>query len=294
MLNVGKQKYMAYLFVAPIVLIVVLYMIYPMIFNIYNSLFSWNGLDLDKLYIGLDNYKTFFTAPIFRTIIRNFVLFSVFTVFFQALFGLIIANAMQRSFIGRDACKAIIFMPAVLSAVVIGTVFFRILEPNVGYLNVFLKAIGLEAFTQQWLGSMTSAIWILIAIQIWQWTGYSLTMYYAGLKMIPVELFESAMIDGAGPFRIFINITVPLLRSTTFGLTILGVIGCIKMFDLAWTVTKAGPANATQFFSTYMFQVGFEQFKQGYASAIAVVMFVVCMIITVIQLRLYESNMTQN
>lgn len=294
MLNIGKQRHMAYLFVAPIVLFVVVYMIYPLFFNIYNSFFEWNGLDPDRLLVGLRNYTDFFTSPIFLTIMKNFVLFSVTTVFLQAFFGLLLANAMQRYFVGRDTCKAVIFMPAVLSAVVIGNVFFRILEPNVGFLNTFLRAIGLDALALQWLGTMEYSIWIIIFIQIWQWTGYSLTMYYAGLKTIPPELYESAMIDGAGSTQIFVRITVPMLRSTTFGLTILGVIGCIKQFDLVWTLTKGGPANATQFFSTYMYQVSFEQYKQGYSSAIACVMFVMCLIITVIQLRMYNQNQIQN
>lgn len=228
--------------------------------------------------------------PIFFTIIKNFILFGVVTILLQAALGLILAIFLKDKFPGRDICKAVIFMPAVLSAVVIGNVFFRILEPNSGYLNTFLRTIGLSFFAREWLANIDLALWTVIVIQVWQWTGYSMTMYYAGLKAIPSELYEAAKIDGASGIQTLTYVTVPLLRGTTYGLTILGVIGVLKQFDLVFTLTKGGPANSTQFFSTYIFTVTFSLFKQGYACAIAMIMFLIALAITVLQLRMYNNN----
>lgn len=290
MLRIKHGKIWGLVYIAPIVLFVVVYMVYPVVFNFKASLFDWNGFAPDMTFIGLQNYRILFRDPILAVILKNFLIFGAVTIALQAFFGLMLAVILEKKFFGRDLIKAIIFMPAILSAVVIGNVFFRILEPNVGMLNTFLRSVGLGVFAQQWLGSEKDALWLLIAVQVWQWTGYSMTMYYAGLKAIPNELYEAAKIDGAGWWSTLFRITIPMLRSTTYGLTILGAIGVVKQFDLVWTMTKGGPANSTQFFSTYIYEVTFNQFKQGYACALAVLVFLIALIITVIQLILYNRN----
>lgn len=292
-LRMKNGKIWGLVYIAPVILFISVYMIYPIMYNIFYSLYDWNGIGADKIFLGAGNYLTLFNDPIFITIIKNFFIYGIITVFLQAFLGLLLAIFLKGNFLGRDLSKTIIFMPAVLSSVVIGNVFFRILEPNNGYINMILRAIGLDFLAKQWLADINLALWVVIVVQIWQWTGYSMTMYYAGLKAIPVELYEAAKIDGASPFQIFTKIDIQLLRSTTYGLTILGAIGVLKQFELVWTLTRGGPANSTQFFSTYMFRVTFDLFKQGYASAIAMVMFVVALIITVVQLRMYSKNQVE-
>lgn len=283
MINVKRSKLWAYLYIAPIILFIIVYMLYPIIFNFKTSFFEWNGFGPDKTFIGLKNYLDLFHDSVFFTCIKNFVLFGFLTVFMQAFLGLIFAALLQDKFIGRDMVKAIIFMPAVLSAVVIGNIFFKICEPNTGLLQML-------GFKVTLLGSTKYAIWVLIIVQIWQWTGYSMTLYYTGMQSIPTELCEAATIDGAGWWSILRKITLPMLRGTTYSLTILGFIGTLKQFDLVYTMTRGGPADATQFFSTYMYKVTFTEYKQGYACALAVVMFIISLIITVIQLKMYNKN----
>lgn len=294
MVKFRNSSLWGYVYSAPLIIIISIYMVYSFIYDIVNSLYDWNGISPVKEFIGLQNYSNLFSDPVFVTIIKNFFLFAFFTIFFQAFFGLILAILLKKNFLSRDLIKSIIFMPAVLSTVLIGNIFFRILEPNIGFLNTFLRSIGFDFMAKTWLADINLAIWVCIAISIWQWTGYSMTMYYAGLKAIPNELYESAMIDGAGIFQTFRSITLPMLQSTTYSLTILGVISVIKQFDLVFTLTKGGPANSTQMFSIYMYNVSFNLYKEGYACAIAVVIFTIALIITIIQLRMQKRSQIES
>ena len=177
-------------------------------------------------------------------------------------------------------------MPAILSSIIIGQVFYRLLDPNIGYLKNILSFFGVSAP----LSNPKLAIWAIIIVNIWQWTGYSMTLYYGSMAGISEDLYEAARIDGASHFQILRKIMLPLVRGTTYNLTIIGVIGALKQYDLVASLTGGGPANSTQTFATYLYEAAFTNYEQGYASAIAVVMFLIAGIITVIQLRLYNSK----
>jgi len=290
MINYKNSKLLGILFVLPIVLFVIIFMVYPVIFNIQTSFLEWNGIDPERTFVGLQNYRSLFQDPIFRIVLRNFALLAVLTVGVQCIFGLFLANILRKKFWGRDISKAIIFMPAILSPIIIGQIFFRILDPNIGFMNLFFRSIGLDNFNGAWLSNPRTAIFVIIVINIWQWTGYSMTLYYGAIMGISEDLFEAAKIDGANSLQILSKITFPLVRGVTYNLTIVGIIGALRQFDLVIALTGGGPANATQTFATYVYQASFGTFRQGYASAIAMVMFVIAMIITMIQLRMYNSK----
>ena len=290
MINYRNSKKLGYLFVIPLCVFVFVFMVYPIIYNIQNSFHDWNGIEVEKTFIGLQNYIELFRDPIFKTVLKNFALFAVFTVGAQCVLGLLIANLFRKKFFGRDIAKAIVFMPAVLSSVIIGQIFFRIMDPNVGYLNSFFKAVGLDFLAGAWLSDPKTAFFVIIIINIWQWTGYSVTLYYGAMMGISNDMYEAAKSDGASGFQILKSITIPLVRGTTYNLTIIGVIGALKQYDLVAVMTAGGPANSTQTFASYMYQASFGTYRQGYASAIAVVMFIIAMIITIIQLRMYNSK----
>ncbi len=290
MVNYKNSKMLGYLFVIPLCIFVTVFMVYPIIFNVQNSFYDWNGIAADKIFIGIQNYIELLKDPVFKTVLKNFLLFAVLTVGVQSILGILIANLFRKKFFGRDISKAVIFMPAVLSSVIIGQIFFRIMDPNIGYLNAFFNAVGLDFLAGSWLSDPKTAFFVIIIINIWQWTGYSVTLYYGAMMGISNDLYEAAKIDGASGFQILTRITVPLVRGTTYNLTIIGVIGALKQYDLVSVMTGGGPANSTQTFATYMYEAAFTNFRQGYACTIAVVMFVIAMIITVIQLRLYNSK----
>ncbi|MFT3984159.1 MAG: sugar ABC transporter permease [Lachnospiraceae bacterium] len=286
MVNYKNNKKIGLLFVLPLAVFVLIFMVYPIFYNLQVSLTDWNGIDPEKTFVGMKNYTSLLKDPVFKTVLKNFVMFAIFTVLIQAILGLLLADMFQRSFFGKDISKAIIFMPAMLSSIIIGQVFYRLLDPNIGYLKEPLKALGVSAP----LSSTRLAFWVIIIINIWQWTGYSMTLYYGAMAGISQDLYEAARIDGAGRFQILTKITVPLVRGTTYNLTIIGVIGALKQYDLVTSLTAGGPANSTQTFATYLYQAAFSDYKQGFASAIAVVMFLIAGVITAIQLRLYNSK----
>lgn len=290
LVNYKHNKLIGWGFVLPLVLFVLLFMVYPIIFNIKNSFYDWNGVSDTKLFIGLDNYVTLFKDPIFLISVRNFLLFAILTVAVQCGLGLFLANMFRKKFIGRDFTKTMLFMPAVLSSIIIGQIFYRIMDPNTGYLNQIFHAIHLDFLAGSWLSNPKTAVYIIILVNIWQWTGYSVMLYFGAMMSIPEDLYEAAYMDGANGFQVLTQITTPLVRGTTFNLTIVGVIGALKQYDLVAALTAGGPADSTQTFATFMYQAAFGLYKQGYSSAIAVVMFVIALLVTIVQLRLYNAD----
>jgi ABC-type sugar transport systems, permease components len=286
MINFKNSKRIGFLCVLPLILFVVLFMVYPILYNLKISLYDWNGIDPEMKFIGLSNFNSIFHDKVFRIVLKNFILFAVFTVSIQAVLGFLLADLFQKKFVGRDLSKAVIFMPAILSSIILGQIFYRLLDPNIGYLKGILDVFGISAP----LSNTRLAIWTIILVNIWQWTGYSMTLYYGSMAGISEDLYEAAKIDGATHFQILRKITLPLVRGTTYNLTIIGVIGALKQYDLVASLTGGGPANSTQTFATYLYEAAFTNYNQGYASAIAVIMFLIAGIITVIQLRLYNSK----
>jgi raffinose/stachyose/melibiose transport system permease protein len=161
------------------------------------------------------------------------------------------------------------------------------LEPNIGVINTTLRALGLNSFALQWLGRPNEALFSLILVNVWTWTGFSMLLYNVNMTHIPEELYEAATIDGANGFQQFFRITFPLLKNTHLSLILLGSISCLKTFDLPYVLTKGGPNHATEFFSTYIYLLSFDYFDQGRSSALVIILFFLALLLTVIQLRWY-------
>lgn len=278
----------AYLYIAPMCLFFLIFTAYPVVFTIQTSFYKWNGMSANKSFIGLQNYTNVFHDGIFYIILKNFVIFGLLTIFIQMVFGLILAVMLKSKLPFSGFYKTVIFMPVVLTPTIIGYIFSRVLEYNLGTLNVFLRAVHLDFLALGWLSDTKVAIFTLIAVNIWQWTGYSMMMYMAGLSTIPEEMFEAAKIDGASNFRIFIHVLWPMLKSTHFTLSILGVIGVLKTFDIPYILTNGGPVNSTQFFSTYIYQKAFSLYDAGSASTLAVILLILAIICTIVQNHLYS------
>ena len=242
----------------------------------------------NKTFIGFENYKYLFKDPIMLKVLRNFVVFFSGTVFPQAVFGIIIAYIINRKIFAGTFFRVILYMPSILTMSIIGTIFSRMLETNIGVVNVTLRALGLNFMALQWLGRPAEALFSLIMVNVWTWTGFSMLLYSVNMTQIPEELYEAATIDGASSFQQFFRLTFPLLRSTHLSLILLGSISVLKTFDLPYVLTKAGPNHATQFFSTYIYLLSFDYFEQGLSSAVVVVLFFLSLTLTVIQLRMYK------
>lgn len=285
-----RKKNVGYLFIMPLCLLFAVFIIYPICFNIYISFFDWNGISRDKLFVGFDNFIKIFNDPVLKIILKNFIVFGFITIVVQAFFGLVFASFFVRKIRGSSIYRTLIYLPVIATPAIVGNIFSKILETNRGYLNEALRFLGLDALTNQWLAKPETALAWIIIINIWQWTGYSMLMYYANMLNISQDIYEASAIDGANAFQQFFRITLPMLRSTHFTLFVMGVLGSLKCFDLPYVLTKGGPNYTTEFFSTYINKKSFEMFDQGGASALTVIMLLIAMIITFFQMRLYTRN----
>lgn len=285
-----KDSLTSFLFVLPLLVLFLVFFAYPIIYNIIISFYDWNGISVEKVFNSLENYKKLLADPVMKKILRNFILIAVSTTLIQSGLGIILASFFMRKIRLSGFYRILFYLPAICTPTIVGTVFSKIFETNRGYLNVILRGLNLDFLCRSWLAKPDTAIACLIFVNIWQWTGYSMLMYYTNMLNIPQDLYESATIDGAGSFKQFIYITFPLLKGTHLTLIILDVLGALKFFDLSYVLTKGGPAHATETFSTYIYVKSFNTFKQGEASAIVVLMLLIAMILTVIQLKFYYKN----
>lgn len=285
----GTQSAWGYLYVFPILAFALFYLLYPALFVGYHSFVEWNGISAYKDFVGVQNYLRVFRDPIVWLAIWNFIVFALLTVGMQALLGCVFAGMMIiMSPKATGVHRTVIFAPAVLTPVVVGTVFFRILEPNLGYIAAILRQAGIGGGLYPFLADPRFALLTISAVNIWQWTGFSMTLYYANMSVVSQDIYDSAWVDGAGFWRILFQITFPMLSGTTAMLVVLGGISSLKQFDLVYTMTRGGPANSTEFFSTYIFRVSMQNFEQGYASAISVLMFLIAIVITAAYVVMYE------
>jgi raffinose/stachyose/melibiose transport system permease protein len=276
-----------YLFILPLFIFFGVFCVYPLLFNFYHSLFEWNGMSRNKIFTGIENFRLLVKDPIMLKVLRNQALFFFGTIFPQALFGLVIAYIINRKIFFGGFFRTLLYMPSILTISIVGTIFSRMLEPNIGAINTTLRALGLNALALQWLGRPNTALFSLIVVNVWMWTGFSMLLYNVNMTHISEELYEAATIDGANGFQQFCRLTFPLLRNTHLSLILLGSISTLKTFDLPFVLTKSGPNHATEFFSTYIYLLSFDYFDQGRSSAVVTILFFLALILTIIQLRMY-------
>ncbi len=285
-----RLNWTSYLYLVPVFMFVVTFFYYPIGYTANISTLQWNGIGAQRTPIGLDNYQKAVRDPIVNKALSNQALFGAVTILFQMGLGLTMAILLKSRARLKMLYKVIFFLPVVISATVISYVFRRIYDGSTGELNALLIAFGLEGSTRAWLAEPGLALNALMVANIWQWTGFSFMMYFAGLTQIEDELYEAARIDGANFFQVIFYIVLPLLRNTHFSLIILGVIGVLRTFDLVYLTTQGGPARATEFMSTYIFKKGIIEFNAGYASALAMMVLGIALVLTFIQLRAYGRS----
>ncbi len=285
-----RQTITGYLFILPIVTLFLAFIVYPVGYNIVISLYEWNGIDIQKKFLGLVNYGNLLQDKVMILATKNFIIFALITITVQALLGLFFATILRNKIRFSQVYRTLIYLPIIATPAIVGQIFSKIFEPNRGYLNAMLRAVHLEDLCQQWLANPKTALGCVLFVNIWQWTGYSMLLYYTNMLNISDDVYEAARIDGAGSFQQFVKITFPLLRGTHYTIFIMGMIGSLKTFDIPYVLTSGGPNHATEFFSTYIYTKSFNEFQQGEASAIVVMMLLIAMIITAVQLRFYYRN----
>jgi raffinose/stachyose/melibiose transport system permease protein len=277
-------RFTPYLYILPVVIISGLLIYFSIGFNVWASLTDWNGLTRMN-FIGWDNYAALLQDRTFWTALRNTLVFMVATVAIQAALGLLVAVIAKERLPGSNFFKALFFLPIAMAPAIIATVFRYMLEANFGSLNETLRALGLlgQGEVIEWLGR-DLGVWSIVVINVFQWMGFSMMIYFAGLMSIPEEMYEAATLDGAGWWRKLWSITIPSLRGTTSVLIILGIVGALKTFDIVWLTTGGGPGDSTQFLTTFLYQERSNR-EAGYASAIGMVILLIAFVLSLVQLR---------
>lgn len=278
-----------YLYVLPIVVLSGAVLYYSVGFTAYASLTDWNGLTRMS-FIGLDNYVELLQDRTFWIALKNTVIFMIATVFIQAALGLFIAVIARERLPGSTFFKALFFLPIAMAPAIIATVFRYILEANYGSLNESLRTIGLLGANDsiEWLGS-DLGVWSMVGINVFQWMGFSMVIYFAALMAIPDDIYEAAELDGAGWWRRLFSITIPSLRSTTNVLILLGIVGSLKTFDIVWLTTGGGPGVSNHFLATFLYQERSDR-EAGYASAIGVTILVFAFVLSLLQTRAHARK----
>ena len=274
-------------FLLPALILFLLFVIYPIFQSIYYSFYNWKGFGPAVDYVGFKNFIRILTDKVFLHALKNGLLIIVFSLLLQLPMSLAMAILVGRDLPGRTFFRIIFFMPYVLSEVITALMWLVILnpDPDRGFVNAVLILFpGMKA--QPWLGNPDTALFCVFIVLTWKYFGFHMLLYLAGLQNIPAEIEEAGRIDGANVFQNFFYITLPLLSSTIRTSVYLSVLGSVQQFILVWIMTKGGPVNATETLATYMYRFGFVRFQLGYGSAVAIYMFTLCLIFSLIYLRL--------
>ncbi|MHB8063365.1 MAG: carbohydrate ABC transporter permease [Ruminiclostridium sp.] len=279
------------LFLIPAVAICSIFMIIPGIMEFFLSLTDWNGISAKYNFIGLRNFKQIFEDRVFYLAIRNTLIYSFLVVILQHTISLALAVMINRGLKGERFYKTILFMPCLLSTIVVSLAFNFIYNPINGQLNFLFKSLGLASIGQtNWLGNPRIALFSIIAVSVWQYVGYCMVIYLAGLKGIQKEIIEAAKVDGANDWHMFRHIEFPSIAPAFTINTVLSIIGTLKAFEVVYAMTGGGPGNATDVIATYVYKVGFTSGRMGYGTAVSLILFLMIVVISFIQVKILKAR----
>ena len=286
-----REHLEGYLFISPWILGMVLFALGPILASFGLAFTRWN-LFTEPEYVGWANFQKLAHDPLFYKSVFNTIYYTIFAVPLGLVLALGLAMLVNHRLRGVNFFRTAFFLPNVVAGIAMLLLWKWLFDPNFGLINLFLDWTGLMAALEwigigrpQWISSRAGAMPGLVFMSIWG-LGGSMMIFLAGLQNIPRELIEAAELDGAGPWKRFRYVTVPLLTPTIFFLTMVGVIASLQVFNQAYVMTQGGPAHATLFYVLYLFQTAFERFQMGYACAMALVLFIITLIVSLIQLAM--------
>jgi raffinose/stachyose/melibiose transport system permease protein len=261
-----------------------------MVSSLVASLQEWDGVSAERAFIGLNNYINFFKDPMSRLVLKNNLLWMVFTLIFPMSIGLGLALVLDKKLPGKTLFRSIFYLPAILPMISVGLIWAWIYNPFFGALNTFLKMIGLASWTHGWLAETETALPAVMVTAVWKNVGLPMILFLAGLQGIPRELYEAAQIDGANSFQCFKHITIPSLRETFVIVMSLLIVSSLTVFDLIYVMTWGGPGRQTQVLATWMYFNTFIYHNAGYGSAIAWIMTFATMLIAFPYIRIMSKR----
>ena len=288
----GGERVLDYRLLLPALLFLGVFILYPLAANVGFSFSEFTLGSAEKNFVGLANYQQLVADPIVGTALTNNVLYAVVSVLLQVFLAHILAATVLVVLPPRLAvvARSFFFLPVLLSMTVVAILFTFVFDASDGLLNGLLQAVGLGHFAQPWLGDTTTAIFAVISVSQWQSIGYTMLLFIVSMQNIPTELYEAAALDGAKLLRQYVSITLPQTREMIFVVMVLTVSGAFTVFAEPYILTGGGPGNASQVLATYMYRVGFFQNEMGYASALATLIFVITVVLSVAQATLFRTG----
>lgn len=283
-LNANLHHFMA----IPTILLFGLFFLYPLTQGVGISLTDSNGITAPS-FVGFQNFIDFFHDDRARSAVLITVYFALGSAPLLNLFGLLYALFLDRKLAGRGFIRAVVYLPAVISPLIMGYIWYFILQPERGYLAYVLKGIGLGFLDVNWLGESSSALVVLVAVNVWQYVGMTMIVYLAGLQGIPPDLYEAATIDGAGRWASLRYVTLPLLYPSIKINVVTNIIGSLSVFEIIVALTDGGPGYATESLSIYILRMLYGSFT-GYSTAVALILFLIILIPVVLFLRFTRKS----
>ncbi len=282
--KIGLHTFMA----VPAFLLFALFFVYPLIQGIGMSLTDWDGISRAN-FIGLKNFTDFFQDDRAVGDIKNTLLFALGSAPLLNIVGLCYALLMNGKFKGKGAARVIIYLPAIISPLIMGYIWYLLLQPGRGFVFHALELIGKSSWLGNWLGDYAASMIVLILVNVWQYAGMTMVIYLAGLQSIPEELYESAKMDGAGSWTGFLYVTMPMLLPSIRINIVTNIIGSLSVFDIIMALTDGGPGYATESLSVYIMRMCYGS-KTGYSTAVAIIMFFIILVPVIISMRLTREK----
>jgi multiple sugar transport system permease protein len=279
-----KNNLVGYSFILPNLIGYTIFIFLPVCFSLILSVMEWDGSRNPMVFVGLENFKRLINDSTFRISFANTIKYAIFTVPITVVASLLLAVLLNKKIKGIAVFRTSFFFPYIASLVAVGAVWNMLFQPEYGPINNLLRTIGI-ANPPRWVVSTKWAMMAVIIVSIWKFMGYYMIVYLAALQGISPALYEAASIDGANGWRKLRYITIPLLTPTTFFVMMMLTIQCFKVFDLIYVMTGGGPGRSTNVLVNFIYNSAFVKFEFGYASAAAIVLFVIVLVVTLIQFK---------
>lgn len=279
-LNLRKVS-SAWLFVIPALIPLIVFWIYPIFMSIYISFTDWDYMSPTYNFVFFDNFKALFKDQRFYDALWNTIVFTLGTLLPTIVLGLLLALLLQKSFKGSGIIKFILFSPWITPTVAVSIVWTWIYDPDSGIANVILNFFGLPGL--QWIKSSDTAMLSVIIVTVWKSLGYAMIFYLSALEKVPRELYEASGMDGAKSWQRFRDVTIPCISPTTFFLMIITMVNSLQAYDQIQILTQGGPSGSTRTLLYMYYQLGFEEFNMGQATAVAIVLILITVLLSVVQ-----------
>lgn len=286
-MNTKKINWAQFLSI-PSLIIYGLFFVVPLISGIGMSFTDWDGMGEAK-FVGLQNFINFFHDPRAMNDIKTTILFAAGSAILLNVIGLIYALLMNSDFRGKSIARVIIYLPAIISPLIMGYIWYFLLQPGRGFLHYSFLQLGLPDFLSHWMDSYGSTLTTLILVNVWQFSGMTMIIYLAGLQSIPAELIEAAKLDGANSWQCFWKITMPMLMPAIRINVVTNIIGSLSVFDVIMSLTEGGPGYATESLSIYIMRMCYGS-RTGYSTAVAMILFLIILVPVLISMRLTRQK----